>query len=112
MKPCGDLRLIAVVLVLLGCQSATERCKKIDEESFMHRATRDNEDYVLEQIEKKGVGRQYALGSPAEQARIRREVGEEPNPFRDSAEARVRPPPRPSDLAWYNEHCYEGKPRD
>jgi hypothetical protein len=77
----------------------------------MHRATREIEDYLLAQIERKGLGRRYALGSPEEQARIRREVGEEPNPFRDSNEPRVSPPPKPSDLRWYEEHCYEGKPR-
>lgn len=22
-----------------------------------------------------------------------------------------QPPPRPSEVAWYNEHCWEGKPR-
>jgi hypothetical protein len=84
MKPSNGL--IAGVLVLMGC-SAAERCKKINEESFMHRATRLNEDYLLEQIEKKGLAREYALGSPEEQARIRREVSEEPNPFRGAGQA-------------------------
>ena len=23
----------------------------------------------------------------------------------------VPPPPKPSDMRWYNEHCWEGKPR-
>jgi hypothetical protein len=96
--------------ILAGCQPTAE-CKKINEQSYMHRATRENEDYLLEQIEKKGLARQYASGSSEEQARIRREAGEEPNPFRDSAVPRVTPPPRPSDLGWYAEHCYEGKPR-
>lgn len=32
-------------------------------------------------------------------------------PSLDSLEPEPNPPPRPSELAWYAEHCYEGKPR-
>ena len=107
----GSPVLLPLLAVLASCQSTEARCEDINRQDFMHRVTRNNEEYVLRKIEEMGLAERYALGSPEEQAKIRAQAGDQPSPYRDTTKPRISPPPRPSDVTWYEENCYEGKPR-
>ncbi len=124
------------VFVATGCESATQRCRRIelaqitaenyqrrerefierlyttqysglprDSQRFLERALRATmkaeEDRLMDSAYK-ADGRNYA--------EAQRLIGDT-NRALDSLPPEGRPPPRPSDRAWYAEHCWEGKPR-
>jgi hypothetical protein len=134
-----QLRLVAGMTLafgafIAGCENAAVRCSRVMAEDLHARATRRREERVLELL---ATSPGYATFTPdqsatrlrvlrakdAEDLRARlvanaRESGDTSSIRRLEAEDRaqdsvrpIAPPPRPSDWAWYGEHCYEGKPR-
>jgi hypothetical protein len=100
---------VALAVLLLGCESTTKRCERISYEDLANRIDQRYEDMILRRIEKSPHAMTYPRGSRREQDSIRRLVGDDI--VKDTTQPRVAPPPRPSDVKWYEEHCYEGRPR-
>lgn len=125
------LRLVSPALAAIslgGCESAATRCTRVQSEAWLaEQYTQDEREF------KSRLGAALPDNYTVDDTRrlmkvIRAQMAEErrayldsatraflelpePDPAADSAAPEVRPPPRPSDLAWYEEHCYQGKPR-
>lgn len=133
------MRLVGfcLALVLVGCQPAEERCRKIQSAGLSARisagAERDFQErlfdtpgfFALSSDSQAAVQRGLRARAAQDLRRYldssyradggdpdqRRRVIGDTNRALDSLDPQPTPPPRPSDLRWYEEHCWEGKPR-
>jgi hypothetical protein len=116
-------RLLLFAGPLLGCQSPGQRCQDIQLQSFSNQAyERGEEDFWKRATQ----GNDYASLSDSEKAKwhradrfkidseLRAYIPESTRkllPPPDSNDPTPQPPPRPTDMRWYDEHSYKGKPR-
>lgn len=100
--------VLAGCLVLGGCRSASERCGQIALGSVLNEGYEAHQRRIEAELQShpdypSKFGQDTALERMRRETRVR--IGG------DTAQLQPQPPPRPSDLAWYAENCYEGKPR-
>lgn len=100
--------LVAALVATAGCESAAERCARIPTDEQMARLGASIEERLSIEAHDTLVraGLDPTVGGrwdSVKKALRQRRTG-------DSL-PRVTPPPRPSDLAWYGEHCWDGEPR-
>lgn len=127
------MRFLILLLAVTACDTTT-RCADVSlaqiqsdvhaqaEERFLQ-TLHDLDGYSsmndsVERFHRRALRAQWAAelkqfsDSSAEGDTVRlRMIAEGHTPALDSAEPEPRLPPRPSDLRWYAEHCYEGKAR-
>jgi hypothetical protein len=98
--------LVLLVCLLAGCRSASERCASISLQAARHAAYVTQEQRVTAGVEGHP---DYPAKFADDTARIRmrREVLEQVT--RRTDELMPHPPPRPSDLAWSQKHCFQGR---
>lgn len=82
------------VVLLAGCQSAAQRCADI-------RDAKMRAELLPLANEQRARNR----------ARMRAQYPDDSSRWGPAPDTVATPPPRPSDLAWYDEHCWDGKPR-
>jgi hypothetical protein len=124
------LRLPCYLLLALGCKPAAERCGNVLIQSLRNTTYELNEKRFSEallQAQQAQLGNRdttfmehghpvtmktgpYIEPSEAEKAQQRRAIRAQIQDG-DSTEPHPEPPPRPSEVQWYDEHCYQGKPR-
>ena len=126
---------IVTALILTACESATDRCRRISSEEWRNRLYEQTEADFWERVgghprynprapheDQLQVQREVRAQMATETRRhspdnsreldsLRKQLGKPYGAARDSMDPEKEPPPKPSDLRWYNEHCYKGEPR-
>ena len=109
------LTVLALAFVLVGCESAQHRCARIDSEDATYHlytssvalAATLQESLAQDSVERaRYTNRGTTLIDPAMDSRdsSTREILQR-------NDTTPHAPPRPSDAAWYGEHCFNGIPR-
>lgn len=114
MMPRFVLVLVAALL-MTGCDHLEKRCARVNLEEMYNRLLSRARNRYDEQTPEENLA--DALGSRrsrdslagADSIELRRISGDTGPVVAKPPD--VPPPPRPSDVAWYNEHCSEGHPR-
>lgn len=112
-----SLLLAVAVVGLIGCESAQTRCNRISREATVNKWSEIMEDSVEARAYLRISGMtnptQKQIDSVTALARgeFHAELDSPPSTPVPDTNSKVRPPPRPSDVTWYNEHCYLGDAR-
>lgn len=122
-----SLVLSCYLLLALGCKPAAERCSHILLQSFRNGDYERNEERFSQALLEAQLGngdttfmenghpvtmktRTYAEQSESERAKLGRAIRAQIQNG-DSSVPTPQPPPKPSERKWYDEHCYQGRPR-
>jgi hypothetical protein len=91
---------------VLACQSRAQRCRDLNLQSFSNRVYEEQQADYWQRVE---AAPGYLGGPDSLKKRVESEMRLQMGG--DSMLVSRTPPPRPSDLAWSAEHCYQGSAR-